>query len=226
MRRLKKTDIPEILLNKGDQWRDDLLAVLAAGNKPTEAMKGRYRHKEIKEALLQETNGKCAYCESKLRHIAHGDIEHVIPKSKVPEMSYTWENLTLACDVCNENKGDTYSSDAAFSQHSLVDPYLDDPQDHFLFLREIVTPRPDSMRALATEQIIKLSRGELLEKRRERMAFLDGMVRSYALADAIFKPVILKDLQDNHLKEEDEYYTASVSYIRSLRDKGILPPSD
>lgn len=226
MRALQKLAKPQILLEKGDQWRDDLLTALAAGEKPTEAMKGRYRHKQIKDALVAETGGKCAYCESKVRHIAHGDIEHVIPKSKVPAKAYDWENLTLACDVCNENKGDKYSGDPALSQDALIDPYIDDPHEHFLFFREIVTPRPDSLRALATEQVIKLTRGELLERRRERMAFLDGMVRSYALADATFKPIILKDLEDNHLKDDNEYYTSSMSYISDLRARGILPPED
>lgn len=226
MRGLQKTAKPQVLVDNDDQWRVDLLAVLAAGNKPTEAMKGRYRHKQIKDALVKETGGKCAYCESKVRHITHGDIEHVVPKSKVPEKAYDWENLTLACDVCNENKGDTYSSDPALSQDALIDPYVDDPNDHFLFLREVVTPRPDSLRALATEQVIKLTRGELLERRRERMTFLDGMVRSYVLADAAFKAVILKDIEDNHLKEDDEYYTSSRSYVTELRAKGILPPQD
>lgn len=223
MRALAKTAKPQILVQKAATWTAELLATLAAGDKPSEAMKGRYRHAEIKSALIAETHGKCAYCESLVTHITHGDIEHVAPKSKVPSKAYEWENLTLACDKCNENKGDTYSDDPADSHAGLIDPYHDDPAEHFLFLREVVSPRPDSLRALATEEVIKFTRGDLLEKRRERMTFLDGLVRAYALADNAYKPLLLRDLVNNHLRDQDEYVASSRAYVAHLRDKGILP---
>lgn len=222
MRPLAKTPMPQILVQRGDQWRGELLAVLAQGGKPTEAMKSRYRHPQIKDALIDETDGKCAYCESKLRHITHGDIEHIVPKSKVPAKAYEWENLTLACDVCNENKGDTYSDDPALSQDALVDPYIDVPEDHFLFCREVVTPRPDSMRGLATEQVIKLTRNALVERRRERMNFIDGLVRAVALAAPEYKDLLIQDLNDNHLKTSDEFYAASHAYVTHLKSIGAL----
>jgi uncharacterized protein (TIGR02646 family) len=201
MRVLVKGAIPAILAAQGTTWRDELIARLATGQKPTDAMLGRYRHPQIKDSLLSETAEKCAYCESKIRHVAYGDIEHVIPKSKVPEKAYEWENLTLACDVCNTNKGDTYSDDPTQSQDALIDPYHDEPRDHFLFLREVVSPRPDSLRGKATDAVIKLSRPELLERRRERMAFIDGLIRAYSLADPKFKDILLQDLYENHLND-------------------------
>lgn len=222
MRRLRKTAKPSILLRKGTDWRDELIAVLALGDKPTKAMKDRYRHPEIKAAIINETHGKCAYCESKVTHITYGDIEHIIPKSKVPAKSYEWDNLTLACDICNGNKGDHYSDDPISSQDSLVDPYNDDPRDHFLFLREVVSPRPDSMRAFETEKVIKLSRGELLERRRERMDFLDGLIRAYKSADAKYKPILLDDLKNNHLGDTSEYAASSAAYIDHLHSIGVL----
>ncbi|QNQ10743.1 retron system putative HNH endonuclease [Sphingomonas alpina] len=220
---MAKGPAPAILAQNGAQWRADLLAILGRGDKPSEAIKGRYRHKDIKAAIIEETHGKCAYCESKVRHITHGDIEHIVPKSKVPAKAYDWPNLTLACDVCNENKGDHYSNDPALSQDNLIDPYVDDPHDHFLFMREVVAARPDSLRAKATEVIIKLNRGELMERRRERMQFLEGLVCAYVGAADAFKPMLLKDLEENHLKESDEYYTTSKTYIDVMREKGILP---
>ena len=106
MRHLVKGAIPKVLQDKAQQWTEELLAVLARGEKPTDAIKGRYRHPDIKNAIKVETSDKCAYCESKITHIAYGDIEHIIPKSKVPARAYEWQNLTLACDICNGNKGD------------------------------------------------------------------------------------------------------------------------
>lgn len=226
MRRLTKTEKPEVLKRNADAWTNNLLGTLAAGNKPTKAMKERYRHADIKDAVVQETHGKCAYCESIVRHIAHGDIEHVAPKSKVPSKAYEWENLTLACDICNENKGDEYSDDPAHSQDNLIDPYKDDPKEHFLFFREVVAPRPDSLRAFATDQVLKLSRPELLERRRERMSFLDGLVRAYCLADAAYKPILLKDLMENHLRDQDEYAASSQEYIEKFKTIGLIDTSE
>lgn len=222
MRILKKGTAPSILIEKAAAWKDELVATLARGEKPSETIKQRYRHKDIKNALLAETAGKCAYCESKIRHIAHGDIEHIIPKSKVPEKAYDWDNLTIACDMCNENKGDYFNADSAQTHEDLVDPYIDDPKEHFLFLREILHPRPDSMRGYKTNYIIKLSRSELLEHRRERMDFLDGLVRAYQNADAQYKELLLSDLYMNHLKESDEYSASSNAYIEYLKQIGAL----
>ena len=225
MRALVKEAVPAVLAASGATWRDELLARLAAGQKPTEAMLGRYRHPQIKQALLKETAEKCAYCESKVRHVTYGDIEHITPKSKVPAKAYEWENLTLACDVCNTNKGDTYSDDPALSQDTLVDPYHDDPREHFLFMREVVSPRPDSMRGKATEAVVKLTRPELLERRRERMQFIDGLVGVYNLADPAYRPMLLQDLYDNHLQDSNEYVGVTSAYVEHLRSIGVLPPA-
>jgi uncharacterized protein (TIGR02646 family) len=222
MRHLVKNPKPRILEEQADKWREELLAILLRGEKPTKAMKERYRHNDIKVAIVAETHGKCAYCESKVRHITHGDIEHIVPKSKVPAKAYDWDNLTLACDVCNGNKGDYYVEDSEEWHDNLVDPYVDQPADHFLFMREIVSPRPDSLRGFATDAVIKLGRGELLEKRRERMEFLDGLVRAYSLADERYKELLLKDLYDNHLKDSHEYSASSNAYIVHLRSIGAI----
>lgn len=34
-----------------------------------------------KDQLLDETNDKCAYCETPTKVVAHGDVEHYRPKS-------------------------------------------------------------------------------------------------------------------------------------------------
>ena len=222
MRRLTKTGKPKVLIDNADQWRDELIAVLNRGEKPTEGMKARYRHKDIKAALIAETDEKCAYCESKVTHVSYGDIEHIAPKSKVPAKAYEWDNLTLACDVCNGNKGDYYSDDPLESQENLVDPYKDDPYDHFLFHREIVTPRPDSARGYITEDRIKLTRGALMERRRERLDFLDGLVRAYLSALPELKPILLRDLCNNHLGPGSEFSSTCNAYINDLRSKGVI----
>jgi len=223
MRRLSKGPKPDILKEKCDEWTSELLAAVASGTKPTDTVKNRYRHADVKQAVIDETHGKCAYCESKIRHIAPGDIEHIVPKSKIPGMAFEWENLTLACDVCNGNKGDTYNADPNHPENDLIDPYVDDPILHLAFFREVIVPRTNSPRAFVTNSILKLSRGELVERRRERMDFIDGLLRNYANSEPKYKSILLDDLMNNHLKDSDEYSASCNAYIGRLRNDGILP---
>ena len=72
-----------------------------------------YRHSEVRAALTHLFHAKCAYCESKVLHVAALDIEHFRPKGGVvrpdgtllPDhywwLTVTWENLYLACESCN-----------------------------------------------------------------------------------------------------------------------------
>src|ERR1700722_11367263 len=164
MIRLNKGTRPSILERRAEQWTRELLEKINRGEEPTKVEKTRYNHHEVKEALLRETNGKCAYCESKLRHVAFGDIEHIVPKSVLPDRWFVWENLTLACDVCNTNKSN-YSGD----HDEFVDPYANEPEDLFWFMDATLWGFPGKDAADTTIRILKLNRPDLLEKRREEL---------------------------------------------------------
>src|ERR1700677_4060556 len=104
MIKLSKLDEPPILAKNAIKWTKVLLDTVAAGKIPTETERPRYRHPQIKDTLVRETHGKCAYCESKLRHIHHGDVEHIMPKSLDLGKIVQWDNLTLACEKCNQKQ--------------------------------------------------------------------------------------------------------------------------
>lgn len=66
---------------------------------------------ELKWHLFELFHGKCAYCESKPRRVAPGDVEHFRPKSKVHEdrdhpgyywLAYDETNLLPSCAECNQ----------------------------------------------------------------------------------------------------------------------------
>ena len=172
---------------------------------------------------MLETGDKCAYCESKMRHITYGDIEHVIPKSKQPELSFVWENLTMACDVCNTNKGTFYEVIDASNDSILIDPYVDTPSNHFMFIAEHVRPRPDSTRGYISDKVIKLSRNELNERRKERLEFITGLVKAICLANnAEEKGFLIEDLYTNHLGPNSEFSATSNSFVAHLRDKSVF----
>ncbi|BCH63274.1 hypothetical protein RvVAT039_04900 [Agrobacterium vitis] len=167
MIKLSKGAIPAVLINNAASWTNIVVDKTARGEKPTDTEKGRYRHADVKAALVVETHGKCAYCESKLRHITYGDVEHVTPKSIDPSRWFDWTNLTLACDVCNTEKGN-YMGD----HDSFVDPYTVDPETQFWHMGPTIFPRPGSDAAVKTERLLKLNRPELVERRDARLKSL------------------------------------------------------
>lgn len=65
--------------------------------------------KAAKPQLKRESDGKCAYCESKTDTVAHGDVEHFRPKSKYWWLAYCYDNYVYACQICNQvHKGDEF----------------------------------------------------------------------------------------------------------------------
>ncbi len=65
-----------------------------------------YRHySEARGELIKRLGEYCSFCEMQLD--ASLAVEHVQPKSKVPELEKSWGNFLLACPNCNSTKGDT-----------------------------------------------------------------------------------------------------------------------
>ncbi|MGB5685050.1 MAG: retron system putative HNH endonuclease [Candidatus Electrothrix sp.] len=171
---LQRADQPKILERKAVKWREKLLS--ATTKKQCGNAKSKYRHKDIKHALRAMCHDKCAYCESKVTHVDHGDIEHYRPKSKFPELTFTWSNLLLACGVCNgtKYKGDKFPEEE--QDGPLVHPCEDDPSQHFSFHYEPqagiasiygITPRGET-----TEKILGLNRHALRAYRSGQIAKL------------------------------------------------------
>jgi hypothetical protein len=215
MIKLSKGCAPEILTRLAATWTQALLERLGRGETPTDTEKGRYRHPEVKAALIEETHGKCAYCESKLRHITHGDIDHIVPKSVAHEKTFEWENLTLACDVCNENKS------SHFGHHEdLVDPYTVDPNDHFLFVGPVVLPVPGSDPGLLTERILKLNRAELIERRQEKIMNLVTQVSVLArINDPNVRSVVRQSVLETKVDDTQEFAALTRYCISILLEK-------
>lgn len=72
---------------------------------------GKYRDFEVKAALLELFDDKCAYCELELGDSLN--VEHFRPKGKVEDepthrgywwLASTWENLLPSCVGCNQRR--------------------------------------------------------------------------------------------------------------------------
>lgn len=106
-----------------------------------------YRHSSVKAALEGMIGKKCWYCEDGARRY---DIEHFRPQSIYPILAYKWENLLLACQICNQNfKNDQFPLRPGGQQAiedplrpetrtdtdlaTLIDPSKEDPTAHITF---------------------------------------------------------------------------------------------
>src|SRR5687767_6767398 len=116
---LRKTDPPTYLLERIVGWTADLLAAMNSGNEQARRqIERRYNRPPIKEALLAETHGKCAYCESRIGSAGFPRIDHIKPRREAPELTFAWDNLTIACEACNGAKGDYWDP-----RMPLLNPY-------------------------------------------------------------------------------------------------------
>lgn len=90
MIKLTKGPEPQILKDNAESWEKVIRNHSTNNTKPKDADLNRYNNEEVKTTLMPETGEKCAYCESKFKHISPGDIEHIVPKKLGPEWRFRW----------------------------------------------------------------------------------------------------------------------------------------
>lgn len=168
---LKKTEKPQSLIDNGDKWTKDLMNDFYQTNVIDKTKQNKYNKTDIKQALIDETNEKCAYCESKITHVYPGDIEHIIPKSLYPRLTFSWNNLTLGCFWCNNKKRDFLSKECM-----LLNPYKDKTNIHLRAFGPIILHINNSKRGEITWRKLELNRTELRDKRLEKIEELKNLI--------------------------------------------------
>jgi uncharacterized protein (TIGR02646 family) len=161
MRTLEKGPQPVSLASNAIAWRDELLAA-PQGSEEYRRIQARYRRDDIRDALRDETSRKCAYCEGYVEAYSYDHIEHIEPKTPKPELTFDWDNLTLACTVCNVNKGDDLPDATNF-----VHPYNDAPEQRFHFLGGLIQAAPADVAAQNMINWLDLNRAGLIIQRSE-----------------------------------------------------------
>lgn len=203
MIRLTKGPEPHILVANGATWTAIWVDHVENGTSISDTDKGRYRHPEIKEAILVETAAKCAYCESKVTHVYQGDVEHIKPKRRRPDLFVAWPNLTLGCRICNGKKGDYYSE-----EQPLLDPYSDNPLEHLKFHGAIAMSAPGSQLGERTVLRLGLARAGLVERRTERINAVKSLIDKWATQpEGELKTLLLGEIE-TELSENREYTAA------------------
>lgn len=182
-----RSPIPAILREKGPQWLRDLQGASRPSDRAR--IRKRYGSKGIKSALQAMFHGKCAYCESKVPHVDFGDVEHYRPKAGPrgrPDLVFDWDNLLLACGICNSQfKRDQFPE--AEEGGPILNPCTDEPRDHLTFHFDgdtrVASVYGTTTRGRTTETLIGLNRRDL---RRYRSAYLTKvlLIARFARDDA------------------------------------------
>jgi uncharacterized protein (TIGR02646 family) len=157
-----------------------------------------YGASEVKQALLAMQADKCCFCESKITHIAYGDVEHFRPKAGWRQnsgdpltrpgyywLAYEWSNLLLCCQLCNQRfKGNLFplrdsalravapGDDLAKEEPLFINPSVENPEALIGFRGEMPYPINGDPRAERTISDLGLDRETLRERRLERLEML------------------------------------------------------
>jgi len=199
MIKLKKVAEPAVLQQNSETWTNAILDKIRRGEEPTKSEKSRYNHPEVKSAILLETHDKCAYCECKIRHVTFGDIEHIVPKSVEPARWFEWDNLTLACDMCN-----TLKSNFVGNRDTFIDPYKVDPEEHFWHIGPTIHAKPGCDAAAKTEALLQLNRVKLVERRQDRLkSLLKHLEVIHRVADEDLKRSLIIDFAEETAADKE-----------------------
>lgn len=210
MIKLTKGEEPQILKYNRENWTAELLVAVAADDKDEIKKKTkRYNHPEIKDALKRETSEKCAYCEAKITVVAHGDIEHVSPKSLDRTLTFNWENLTFACQICNQKKS---------TKDGILDPYSIQPTDHIFFAGAFIKGRtPEGVR---TVHELDMNRVPLLESRnREIERYANEIEKIFLSPNTELKRLILDNLLADLGTGKPEFIAACQTVVETYRSQ-------
>lgn len=246
---------PQILSTQGLQKAQalcDLYDQSAPHRNGTESfpIADTYRDLSVRKSLERAQHDKCCYCDAKATPL---EVEHYRPKNAVrqkrdvPEerpgyywLAYEWQNLMLACVLCNQPRQDPEGSPTgkgtqfpladpakrARSHHDslaqedplLLDPYADNPDDHIGYRKYV--PYPLTSRGEATIEALKLCGKSQLSRPRttyegveKKLAWLD----TESVLPPQYQQEIIEELWE--LAADDAEYAAMVR--AALKEWGL-----
>ena len=206
----KPEQAPRILRERGHRTTEINQQAFESGERTFDFDSSLYGAKSVKNALITAQQGKCAFCESKIRHVAHGDVEHYRPKGGIRQgdgddleqpgyfwLAYAWTNLFLACQLCNQSfkknlfpladptsRARSHLDDLAAEQPMLIHPADEEPSAFIGFRAEMAFPIDDDPRARGTIEVLGLNREELAEFRLDHLAPFKHLLRALPLLPA------------------------------------------
>jgi uncharacterized protein (TIGR02646 family) len=205
-----------------------------------------YGHQDVKDRLKQISHGKCSYCEGSVEHVAWGDVEHYRPKSVYWWLAYTWENLLLSCQICNNRKSNEFpvrnaratveNPDLDAEDPCIINPMTEDPEEYFEYeyYGEEAALIPGSElddgageRAHVSISVCDLNREQLKRRRSKVLAELKPLIEIYSRSSE--SPVIHQNAEmmlRNKASGESPFAGIVRYYLRRRGLDHLIPPKD
>lgn len=223
-------------LDKADVAKQDAIETVAGGSKPDFDSK---IWSQLKQHLFELFNGKCAYCESRVLHVASGDVEHYRPKKGVTGVpdhpGYYWTaydtaNFLPACEQCNRVRGKrnhfpvkgfrAYRPEEHNREEPLLlNPYVHDPGIHLKFIpgqNGMFTGRVEGVtdEGKKSVEVYNLNRPYLVEERRKAQEEAEKHMILFATNQPKFKEIVA-ELQDG----VGQYSLAALQQLNASLDQ-------
>lgn len=209
---------------------------------------------QLKLHLFELFAGKCAYCESRVLHVASGDVEHYRPK-KPPEedeshsgyywLAYDVDNLLPSCEKCNRVRGKrrhfpvagqrarTPEDDLEAEQPLILNPYVDPPKEHLAFPPGMITPEGELVCVGTVKGItdqgkatVKVCNLDRADLIEERKREQEQFVNDILLAASRLKPNKVVSLWCEALTGDRPYSAAVLAQRPVLEQVGaVCPPA-
>ncbi len=185
---------PAILVgsaNRGPRATQEMKDAHDRGQRAFQFDSSIYSAKSVKRALIKAQCGKCCFCEAKVTHVAHGDVEHFRPKAAWVQddgdplarpgyywLAYDWSNLLFCCQLCNQrhkrnlfplrepaHRALSHHADVAQEEPLFVNPCDDDPELFISFRKEVAFAPNGNVRGERSIDALGLNRPPLVEHR-------------------------------------------------------------
>ncbi|WP_300978631.1 hypothetical protein [Flavobacterium sp.] len=232
MIKIIKPDAPQNLITRGQAQTNldlkdynDKTEQYNSGVLKFEASTAIYNSDIVRQTLELAHHNKCCYCETKDVR-SNKDVEHFRPKraysessegkSKYPGyfwLAYDWENLFLACQVCNqifkndffpiqnENfRAQTNDLSIENEQSILIHPSKDNPEEHIGYREHL----PYGITERGNKTIYFLGFGKINEdkeysvKQRSRIKLLvEEREKYYREKELIYKLILIFESKDS-----------------------------
>lgn len=238
---VKPKKAPAILQTKGRARRVQHEAEYDGGLRQFSFDAKIYGHRTVKAALIKAQHGKCFLCESKITHVSHGDVEHFRPKAGYKQdeseelqtpgyywLAYEWDNLFLACQVCNQvfkkNLFPLADPKARATSHRkrlgreeplFIHPSDDKPEELICFRQEVPYPINNHPKAKATIEGLGLKRPQLNERRLEHYERLKMLYQIAYRLPPIEESAEARDLLEKAVRDDAEYASMIRAAVRA-----------
>lgn len=165
MRHIERLYKPEILKRKEKEWTEKFIQ--SGKSRPSSK---QYAHKEILDALMNISHGKCFYSEKKIEGLPK-EVDHLVEVSIDKGKAFEWSNLYLSAKECNDGR----PTENDIPKDEVLNPCLDSDEEiqkHLTFDDERATPKNNSEKGEKTIMKFKLNSELLLF---QRMKLLKGI---------------------------------------------------